>query len=200
MPFHIKHRRSNAKKYHQSKSIHPRSKMETYLHARAPVQYAKGPNTFLVLEQIFGKRRVPTAALCVVYSSEGYGEAKILQCSAEMRTARIMCGVLDLVLGVAIGHTFACIGMAHVHKSWVQPEPFVNNSPALFLLLISCLLMACADLSDPGMLPVNQPCSQNSSSLSSLPFLSFLSFRELLPLKLPRWLYSPNADPLRSLP
>jgi hypothetical protein len=50
-------------------------------------------------------------------------------------------------------------------------DPFVNNSPALFLLLISCLFSVCGDLSKESP-PVNQPCSQNSSSRSSLPFLS----------------------------
>jgi hypothetical protein len=50
-------------------------------------------------------------------------------------------------------------------------DPLVNNSPALFLLLISCLFSVCGDLSNESP-PVNQPCSQKSSSRSTLPFRS----------------------------
>lgn len=91
--------------------------------------------------------------------------------------------------GVIWGRLPSCCGRrvwcwVSSHPYVLQPgEPFVNNSPALFLLLISCLLSICGDRSKWGRPPVNQPCSQNSSSLSSL---ACLSPREALPLRLPR--------------
>ena len=55
-----------------------------------------------------------------------------------------------------------------------------NSSPSLFRLLISCcsaLLLPCL-----GFSPVNQPCSQNSSSLSSFR-LSLSGRLRMLPIE-----------------
>ena len=57
-------------------------------------------------------------------------------------------------------------------------EMLFNSSPSLFLLLISCV----SPLPCLGFSPVNHPCSQNSSSLSSF-FLSLSGRPRILPIE-----------------